>query len=133
MTSAAAAQLVKRIQQLPDNRFCADCHEKYPEWASSKLGVFICINCSGIHRSLGTHISFVRSCKLDGWSDEQANVMKMIGNKRANQYWEYRLPRSFVRPVSTNRGAMESFIRRKYVDREFANPNAVPPNELPLS
>ena len=131
--SQEASQLVKRLKLLPDNRECADCHEKRPEWASSKLGIFICLNCSGIHRNLGTHISFVRSCTLDSWTDEQANVMRMIGNRRANEYWEYKLPKNFQRPKSSNRAEMEDFIRRKYVDREFAKPNCKAPNEIPLS
>lgn len=131
--SSRAISLVQRLQKIPENSKCADCLDSRPEWASSKLGIFICLNCSGIHRSLGTHISFVRSCKLDQWTDEQAAVMRAIGNKIANSYWEYNLPKNFVRPNSNNRAQMEAFIRRKYVDREFARPNAKPPNEIPIS
>ena len=132
MASHAQA-LVQRLKLLPQNRECADCHEKRPDWASSKLGIFICLQCSGIHRNLGTHISFVRSCNLDSWTEEQANVMRAIGNKRANEYWEYNLPPHFQRPPNTNRPAMEDFIKRKYVDREWANPRCKAPNELPLT
>lgn len=42
-----------------------------PRWTSAKLGVFICMKCSGIHRSMGTHISFVRSVALDNWKDHE--------------------------------------------------------------
>ena len=45
-----------------------------PEWASSNIGVFVCVNCSGIHRMLGTHISRVKSCRLDQWSDDAVQV-----------------------------------------------------------
>lgn len=38
-----------------------------PEWASINLGVLMCIECSGIHRNLGSHISKVRSLDLDDW------------------------------------------------------------------
>lgn len=131
--SSRAISLVQRLQRIPENSRCADCLDSRPEWASSKLGIFICLNCSGIHRSLGTHISFVRSCKLDQWTDDQAAVMRAIGNKVANNYWEYNLPANFQRPNSNNRAQMENFIRRKYVDREFARPNCKAPNELPLS
>lgn len=74
------------------NRVCADCGAKDPEWASINIGVFICIECSGIHRSFGTHISKVRSVKLDKWEQSWVEIMKTIGNVRANQVWLYSVP-----------------------------------------
>lgn len=47
------------------NSACADCGEADPEWVSINHGSLICIECSGVHRSLGTHISKVRSITLD--------------------------------------------------------------------
>lgn len=38
-----------------------------PDWASLNIGVLMCIECSGIHRNLGSHISKVRSLALDEW------------------------------------------------------------------
>lgn len=43
---------------------------KEPDWTSINLGVLVCIQCSGIHRSLGVHISKVRSLTLDKLDDE---------------------------------------------------------------
>ncbi len=45
-----------------------------PRWVVLNVGCFICIRCSGIHRSLGTHVSRVRSIELDDWTDDQLNV-----------------------------------------------------------
>ena len=41
------------------NTACVDCGAARPEWCSVNLGVVICIECSGIHRALGSHISQV--------------------------------------------------------------------------
>ena len=46
-----------------------------PRWASANLGIFFCIECSGIHRNLGVHISFVRSVNLDSWTNKQVEVL----------------------------------------------------------
>eukprot|EP01126_Amoeba_proteus_P016909 TRINITY_DN1794_c0_g2_i3.p1 TRINITY_DN1794_c0_g2~~TRINITY_DN1794_c0_g2_i3.p1 ORF type:complete len:106 (-),score=14.77 TRINITY_DN1794_c0_g2_i3:40-357(-) len=67
-------QILDQLLQEPENKRCVDCHATAPRWASSKLGVFICMKCAGIHRSLGTHISFVRSVTLDKWKDSEVQV-----------------------------------------------------------
>ncbi|KAE8693434.1 putative ADP-ribosylation factor GTPase-activating protein AGD15 [Hibiscus syriacus] len=63
--------ILEGLLKNPENRACADCKSKGPRWASVNLGVFICMQCSGIHRSLGVHISKVRPATLDTWLPEQ--------------------------------------------------------------
>lgn len=60
------------------NRFCADCGTEKPEWVSMNWGVILCIECSGIHRSMGVHISKVRSLLLDKWDPELLKVHKLL-------------------------------------------------------
>ncbi|KAK5703682.1 ARF GAP with effector function(s) [Elasticomyces elasticus] len=114
---------LKTLTKLETNKMCADCkRNKHPRWASWNLGVFVCIRCSGIHRSLGVHISKVKSIDLDSWTDEQLSSVVRWGNKRANKYWEHKLAEGHV----PNDGKMESFIRTKYDSKRWAMDGPVP-------
>eukprot|EP00842_Homolaphlyctis_polyrhiza_P005613 jgi/Hompol1/6052/HPOL_000264-RA len=67
-------KILKELMLRPENRKCADCRKRDPRWASWNLGIFFCIRCSGFHRSLGTHISKVKSADLDTWTPEQIEI-----------------------------------------------------------
>ena len=69
-----------------------------PEWASINLGILICIECSGIHRQLGTHISKVRSTTLDSWDKELQKLLTLLGNSTAKDIFEVNVPDPFSRP-----------------------------------
>lgn len=68
------------------------------EYASYTIGVFLCTPCSGIHRGLGSHISRVKSIKMDNWDRTQVSSMEDVGNKNAKAFYEKYVPVYYKRP-----------------------------------
>lgn len=78
------------LRKVIGNDKCADCGAPEPDWASLNLGVLVCIECSGVHRNLGVHISKVRSLTLDVkvWEPSVISLFQSLGNTFANSVWE---------------------------------------------
>ncbi|XP_064186086.1 arf-GAP with coiled-coil, ANK repeat and PH domain-containing protein 2-like isoform X1 [Anguilla rostrata] len=113
---------LQRVLCVPGNAVCCDCSQPDPSWASINLGITLCIECSGIHRSLGVHFSKVRSLTLDTWEPELLKVMCELGNGVLNPIYEARREEMKVKKPEPGdpRQEIEAYIRAKYVDRRFA-------------
>uniref|UniRef100_A0A4W5N6Y3 ArfGAP with dual PH domains 2 n=1 Tax=Hucho hucho TaxID=62062 RepID=A0A4W5N6Y3_9TELE len=104
-----------------------DLKDDYPDWASYKLGVFVCLNCSGVHRNL-SNISRVKSLQLDFWDDELVKVMKTNGNATGRAVYEKAVPAFYYRPQQEDCAVLrEQWIRAKYERREFTGETKYPP------
>ncbi|XP_010362690.1 arf-GAP with GTPase, ANK repeat and PH domain-containing protein 1 isoform X7 [Rhinopithecus roxellana] len=130
LTSQSEAMALQSIRNMRGNSHCVDCDTQNPNWASLNLGALMCIECSGIHRNLGTHLSRVRSLDLDDWPVELIKVMSSIGNELANSVWEESSQGRTKPSVDSTREEKERWIRAKYEQKLFLAP--LPCTELSL-
>uniref|UniRef100_A0A804NPA2 Discolored-paralog2 n=4 Tax=Zea mays TaxID=4577 RepID=A0A804NPA2_MAIZE len=146
-TSTKPEKPIDLLRKVDGNNMCADCGASEPDWASLNLGALLCIECSGVHRNLGVHISKVRSLTLDVrvWEPSVINLFQSLGNMFVNSIWEETLPddnssadgsdTSQYLSVSKPKhkdvfSAKEKFIHAKYVNKEFLRNRSMDENQL---
>ncbi|XP_059804209.1 arf-GAP with dual PH domain-containing protein 2 isoform X2 [Hypanus sabinus] len=112
-------RVLQELAKQGENSRCADCGAADPEWVSYTLGVFICLNCSGIHRDL-SGISRVKSIQLDFWDDTLVEEMRRKGNQVVKRYYEANIPPFYYKPQAADCKVLkEQWIRAKYDRKEF--------------
>ncbi|NWX69076.1 ACAP3 protein, partial [Alca torda] len=119
--SVKGESILQRVQSIAGNDQCCDCGQPDPRWASINLGILLCIECSGIHRSLGVHCSKVRSLTLDSWEPELLKLMCELGNSTMNQIYEAQCEElGLKKPTAgSSRQDKEAWIKVKYVEKKF--------------
>ncbi|KAG0281266.1 ADP-ribosylation factor GTPase activating protein, ER-Golgi transport [Linnemannia exigua] len=88
-TKQEIQDVFKKLSIHRANKNCFDCHASIDNncWTSIPFGIFLCTDCGALHRSFGTHVSFVRSTVLDKWTWEQLRAMTVGGNAAAKEYF----------------------------------------------
>ncbi|XP_061582962.1 arf-GAP with SH3 domain, ANK repeat and PH domain-containing protein 2 isoform X2 [Cololabis saira] len=112
------------IRRMPGNNSCCDCGAPDPGWLSTNLGILTCIECSGIHREMGVHVSRIQSLSLDSLGTSDLLLARNVGNSGFNEILEANLLSPSLKPSQlSHMTERKDFILSKYQDVHFVRRN----------
>ncbi|XP_063075322.1 arf-GAP with SH3 domain, ANK repeat and PH domain-containing protein 1a isoform X2 [Engraulis encrasicolus] len=117
--------IIEDVLRIPGNEVCCDCGAPEPKWLSTNLGILTCIECSGIHREMGVHISRIQSMELDKLGTSELLLAKTVGNSSFNEILEGNLPSPSPKPTpNSDMTERKEYINAKYVEHRYARRTA---------
>jgi len=122
-------EVFDKLYEDPSNKYCFECNAPSTQWASVSNGIFLCLNCSGLHRGFGVHISFVRSVTMDAWTEKQIEMMKKGGNRRLREFFEkYMISKDA--PIDFKYKTRAGAYYREMLKTEVEGKETIPPPSL---
>ncbi|XP_062580578.1 arf-GAP with Rho-GAP domain, ANK repeat and PH domain-containing protein 1-like isoform X2 [Saccostrea cucullata] len=127
--------ILDQVMENPSNRVCADCSAEDPHWASINMGIVLCKKCAGIHRNFEHSLSRVKSLRMDTkiWTPSLIELMKAIGNKNANEFWEKSLPQDTRINSDTSAPHRKAHIENKYKAKLYCDKISISDNQKALN
>lgn len=87
MSDTRYRKVLSDLQKKHNNHCCFECDTLNPQWVSVSYGIFLCLQCSGLHRGLGVHLSFIRSSTMDKFKEREIEAMKLGGNSQLSKFF----------------------------------------------
>ena len=131
MTTSLWNAKIKKLSYQEGNRTCADCNNPYSQWVSINIGCFLCLRCAGVHRSIGAHITKIRSITLDNWTGQQYNFLRQLGNVKVNSIYEATVPKKIKPTTKTGDAPLKKYIEDKYMHKYFYRKPLCTPSTIP--
>ncbi|KAJ7556930.1 hypothetical protein O6H91_05G104900 [Diphasiastrum complanatum] len=131
-------KIIRGLSKREENRKCINCGALGPQYVCTNFSIFVCTNCSGLHREF-THR--VKSISMAKFTAGEVAALQAGGNQRGRESflktWD---PQRHPLPDSSSPDKLRDFIKAVYVDRRYAEDmppqrgkQAQPPKELHTS